>query len=114
MPALTLACRVVVSPSHNSAGIASRVAARLEPSIETVTSACALQSPCGLVTVTVKVVVSVSPTVVVFCALGLATLLAGSQWKVNEPVTPAWALRFELPPYWTTIGEADAVGEGEA
>ena len=58
------------------------------------------------------VVVSVSPTVVVFCALGLATLLAGSQWYVNEPDAPDWALRLELPPYCTTMGLADAVGAG--
>ena len=89
VPALGLACRVVDSPSHNSAGSALGLAVRLEPSIETVTFVCALQPPCGLVTVTVKVVVSVSPTVVVFCALGLVTLLAGSQWNVNEPAAPA-------------------------
>ena len=86
----------------------------LEPSMDTVTCAVAVHPPCGLVTVTVKVVVWVRATVEVLCELGEVTMLAGSQWKLNEPLAPACALSCDVPPYITVLGNALAVGAGAA
>ena len=114
MPPVGLACKVVVSPSQRTAGVAEAVAVMPEPSMLTVTCAVLLQPPCGLVTVTVNVVVSCKPMVAVFCEVGLTTLLAGCHWKLNCPPTPALAESCDEPPYMTTVGVAEAEAIGAA
>ena len=78
----------------------------------TVTCVDPVQSPWGLLTVQVKVVVSYNVTVDVVWLFGLTTLSAGSQWKLNEPCVPALAVKVAVPPYITVLGVAVAVGVG--
>ena len=93
-----MACSVVDSPSQRSVWSAVAMARRLEPSMLTMTWAVLVHPPCGLVMVTVKVCDSWRATVWVVCALGLTTMLAGSQWKLKVPCVPGSAVRVVLAP----------------